>query len=163
MTHDDALAIQGWLLALAPYFTAMILAWLTLRNGAQIKQTKVAVQEGTAVSTSNKTALTAVLDKQDQNRDAITTEIKSVTHDLKNGAGDVIASKVEKKIQPKLDAITKTAVEASAVIEVAATAAAQKVVDKADEVATALVEAKGWDGKDRRVGEVDRRQGNETS
>lgn len=115
-------------------------------------------KRGITVSRGNADALSVVRDKQDQNRDAITATIDSVKHDLKNGAGDVIASKVERKIQPKLDAITKTTAEAAAVIEVAATTAAQKVVDKADEVATALGEAKAWDGENRRTGPDDRRQ-----
>lgn len=105
MTHDVALEIQGWLLALAPYFMAAITAWLSLRNGAQIKQTKIAVQEGVAVSTRNETALTVVQTKQDTNKTAI---IEGVRHELNNGSGDVIAAKTAAHLTPVIEEMKKT-------------------------------------------------------
>lgn len=147
MTHDDTLAIQGWLLALAPYFMAAVTAWLTLRNHATIKETKVAVQEGTAVSTRNETALTTVQLKQDTNKTAI---IEGVKHELNNGSGDVIAAKTAAHITPVIEAMAQTIPVDTAKI--------------AEGVAAALVEAKltPYEGDDRRVsGVADRRQSKE--
>lgn len=135
LTDANQVLIQGWLLALAPYFMAVITAWLTLGNRNEIKQTKVAVQEGTAVSIGNKTALVAVQDKQDTNRTAI---IEGVKHELKNGAGDAIATKLAAHITPAIEDIKKTIP-----VEVAKTA---------EVVAAALAEAKliPYEGDDQR-------------
>lgn len=64
---------------------------------------------------------------------------QEIQHDLRNGVGEKIAA------------------SAAAHLEVAATAAADKIVQRADEVAATLEAAK-WDGTERRGGPPDRRQ-----
>lgn len=70
--------------------------------------------------------------------------VKQTKHDIHNGIGEKIAEKAVERMAP---ALTE-----------AASVAADKIVQKADEVATTLAKASGWNGVERRVGPVDRRK-----
>lgn len=78
----------------------------------------------------------------------INLNVERVRHDLRNGAGDIIADK----------AATKTAEHIGPLLEQAGKTITEEVARSNAEVATALAERRGtWDGEERRVGPADRR------
>lgn len=79
-------------------------------------------------------------------RRAIETNVvvKQTKHDIHNGIGEKIAEKAVEHMTP--------------VLTEAATVAADRIKQTADEVAAALAKANVWNGIERRVGPADRRK-----